>query len=155
MASQLHARKKHVFDDDVQIEYPILSNDQKTGKRQRRRRGEDRWAALAVAVFLVLGLFLGYVLLHHQHRRVILHVMRNPWAHGSAVFRRKRHGFHHHFYSGPPRFVTVVSKYFLCCVAWHFVFVLGVFTIIVFYILCCSAIGCEPQWSRSPIRLHS
>ena len=113
MASQLHARKKLVFEEDVQVEYPS-SDHPKTGKRQRRRRGEDRCAALAVAAFLALGFFLGYVLLHHQHRRVILHVMRNPWAHGSAVFRRRRKGFHHHFYSGPPRFVTVVSKFLLC-----------------------------------------
>lgn len=69
--------------------------------------GELRWALVAVTSFLFLGLTLGYVLLHHQRRKVVLHVMKNPWAHGGAVLRG-RAGFTHHFYSGPPRFVTVV-----------------------------------------------
>jgi hypothetical protein len=46
-------------------------------------------------------------MLHHQHRKVILHVMKDPWSHGGAILRG-RAGFRHHFYSGEPRFVTIV-----------------------------------------------
>jgi hypothetical protein len=86
-------------------------------KRPKRRRGarmffrllpdDLRWALGAVSSFLFFGLVLGYFMLHHRHRKVILHVMRDPWAHGGAVLRG-RAGFRHHFYSGAPRFVTIV-----------------------------------------------
>ena len=66
------------------------------------------WAALiSVVAFLIVGLCLGYFLLQIQHQRVILHVMTNPWAHGGAILKG-RAGFQHHFYSGAPRYVTVV-----------------------------------------------
>jgi hypothetical protein len=61
----------------------------------------------SVVLFLSVGVCLGYFLLRTQHQKVILHVMKNPWAHGGAVLRG-RVGFQHHFYSGSPRYVTVV-----------------------------------------------
>jgi hypothetical protein len=67
------------------------------------------WECALVSFFVVIALLLAYLLLHHRHRRVIYHVMKHPWDHGRAVFRQP-HGkhFRHHFYSGAPRFVTVV-----------------------------------------------
>jgi hypothetical protein len=55
----------------------------------------------------VFGLLLGYFSLHHQHRQVILQIMKNPLAHAGAALKG-RAGFRHHFYSGYPRTVTVV-----------------------------------------------
>lgn len=84
-------------------------------KRKNKRLVEMQAGLLIVGLFVAVGLLLGFLLLHNQHRKVILHVMRNPWAHGGAALRmaatRKRlnaAGFHHHFYSGAPRFVTIV-----------------------------------------------
>lgn len=93
-------------------------------KDQKRKRNQNfkelQCAVIIFALFVVAGLFLMSILLQHQHRKVILHTIRNPWAHGRAAFRhiasrntnnhphRDRDGFHHHFYSGSPRFVTVV-----------------------------------------------
>lgn len=83
--------------------------------KKRRKLGEMKLALLVSVPFVVFGLMLCGLLLHNQHRKVIFHAIRNPWAHGRAALRmaatRKRHnsdGFHHHFYSGAPRFVTVV-----------------------------------------------
>jgi hypothetical protein len=45
-------------------------------------------------------------LLHHQHRKVILHIMHDPVGHVSALSGRV--GFRHHFYTGHPRTVTVI-----------------------------------------------
>ena len=80
---------------------------------------EIQMTYVIVSAFVFVGFIFGYLLLHHQHRRVIVHVIRNPWAHGRAAFRmaittrqhnnRQQEGqFHHHFYSGNPKFVTVV-----------------------------------------------
>ena len=84
-------------------------------KRKRKQTEILRAGYAAVGVYIVLGLFCGYFLLHHQHRKVVVHVIRNPWAHGRAALRmatsirrRPLDGFHHHFFSGNPRFVTVV-----------------------------------------------
>ena len=116
----LHARKKHYDNDVLPQSSAHCENDEgmTKNKKRRLRRGsswsptaEMECAASAVGFFLLLGLSLTYVLLHHQHRKVIAHVIKDPWGHGRAVFRRKADGFHHHFYSGSPRFVTVVSKY--------------------------------------------
>lgn len=112
MATNLHARKKRGTSD---IEEAIAAWESSspisggTGKRKRKRGRFSEWqvAVAAVGGFLMLGLGLGYLLLHHQHRHAILHVMRDPWAHGGAVLRG-RAGFRHHFYSGSPRSVTVV-----------------------------------------------
>lgn len=90
-------------------------NGTDTNNKKHRRSTEMQAGFVIVGLFVTVGLLLGNLLLHHQHRTVILHVMRNPWAHGRAALRmaatRKRPttaGFHHHFYSGAPRFVTVV-----------------------------------------------
>jgi len=83
------------------------SSKRRFGRRAFFVANELRYALLAVVSFLFFGLLLGYFLMHHQHRRVIMHTLKNPWAHGGAVLRG-RAGFRHHFYSGPARFVTVV-----------------------------------------------
>lgn len=128
--SNLHARKKHTVTDEEALTHPSNNHSPKdsppsdddedhTHNTRKRRRKYFSWtaetecAASAVALYLAIALFLAYFLMHHQHRKVALHVIRHPWAHGGAVFRRKRAGFHHHFYSGSPRFVTAVRKYFL------------------------------------------
>ena len=83
----------------------------KRAKRKRRPSkiitDELQYALLAVVAFLTVGLSLGYFLLHHQHRKVVLHVMKDPWAHGGALLHG-RAGFRHHFYAGSPRYVTIV-----------------------------------------------
>lgn len=62
---------------------------------------------VSVLGFLSMGLLMGYFLLHHQHRKVIVHLMRDPLGHGRGVIHG-RQGFRHHFYTGSPRYVTVV-----------------------------------------------
>jgi hypothetical protein len=70
--------------------------------------GELRAAIGVVFGFLLVGLLVSFFLLHHQHRNVILHVLHDPVGHGKAVVLRGRAGFRHHFYTGNPRYVTVV-----------------------------------------------
>jgi hypothetical protein len=106
----LHARRRthHAFDEEMVMTHA----DENSPKRKRKQTVVLRAGYAAVGIYVVLGLFCGYLLLHHQHRKVVVHVIRNPWAHGRAALRMAttmRHsGFHHHFYSGQPRFVTVV-----------------------------------------------
>lgn len=70
---------------------------------------KEAWCGvLAVLLFLLAGLGLSHIIMHAQHRQVVLHVMKHPWIHGPHVFSQARIGFHHHFYSGSPRYVTVV-----------------------------------------------
>ena len=123
MFSQLHARKKAALHEteagDAETGFAIASSSSSSshadhGKRRHsissRKRAlprEIQWAFSSVTLFLVCGLFLGYLLIHHRHRKVIYHVLRDPVGHGKAVLHG-RVGFRHHFYSGPPRFVTVV-----------------------------------------------
>jgi len=138
MASQLHARRKqHDLSGDEEDPEPdtpakesgIRRNNSfsprtdkdhgrtvnpllvvaRTLKQYTMQEGanETRAALLTVVAFLIVGICLGYFLLQVQHQRVILHVMKNPWAHGGAVLKG-RAGFQHHFYSGAPRYVTVV-----------------------------------------------
>jgi len=111
---QLH---HHLYEDVVMGDNDnTASHDEKHNKGKRKGvEAMPWWALVVVAIFVVTGILLAYILLHHQHRKVALHVMRHPWAHGGEALRlvatRKRHnrdGFHHHFYSGSPRFVTVV-----------------------------------------------
>jgi hypothetical protein len=126
MASQLHSRRKHQLehleeDQDVpdtpgkhnsstHAMNPLLAVARSLKSRKSRQGGKEvRAALLSVVLFLSLGVCLGYFLLRTQHQKVILHVMKNPWAHGGAVLRG-RVGFQHHFYSGPPRYVTVVMS---------------------------------------------
>jgi hypothetical protein len=115
----LLARRKHpAFDEEILLMRSSSGNHASTAidpQDKRKHRTEMQAGFLIVGLFVMVGLLLGNFLLHHQHRKVILHVMRNPWAHGRAALRiaatRKRptsDGFHHHFYSGSPRFVTVV-----------------------------------------------
>lgn len=113
MAANLHARRKTHLDEEwtdrLLIDAPFSGGSLK-GKRGRRKglSGEPLlYALVAVVAFLALGLLLTYSLLQHQHRKVILHIMKDPWAHGKAILRG-RAGFRHHFYSGSPRFVTIV-----------------------------------------------
>lgn len=69
-------------------------------------RSEVGCALEMVLAFLVVGLLMGYVILGHQKRKVILHIMNDPIGHGAAL--KGRSGFRHHFYTGHPRSVTVV-----------------------------------------------
>jgi len=89
---------------------------------------------MSVCGFLSVGLGMGFLLMHNQHRRVAYHAIRNPWDHGAALLHHLSSGakrtsgslstplfhnnndnsnfgrpaFHHHFYTGNPRYVTVV-----------------------------------------------
>lgn len=81
--------------------------EHKLKKKKSALSLELRGALLATAAFLLCGLFLGYFLLHNQRRKVILHIMNDPWNHGKAMIRG-RVGFRHHFYTGAPRFVSIV-----------------------------------------------
>jgi hypothetical protein len=110
MASYLHARKQKALPLDVSDMTPNspISGGFLKGKRGKKLLPQElQWALIAVGGFLSFGLFLGYLLLHHQHRQIILHVMKDPWAHGGAILQG-RVGFRHHFYTGSPRFVTIV-----------------------------------------------
>ncbi|CAB9515966.1 acetylgalactosamine 3-beta-galactosyltransferase 1 [Seminavis robusta] len=133
MASQLHERRKHHQHPDEEEACPDTPQQHRSSStspggslggskmnpilalarslknsKNKEGRNEVGAALMSVVSFLVVGFGLGYFLMHIQHRRVILHVMKNPWAHGGAVILRGRVGFQHHFYSGPPRYVTVV-----------------------------------------------
>ena len=128
MASKLHARKKfHSVDLEAEaadfhiLTSPATKQSSPSSKPQphshywrgtKRSRQPKGASGVSIAVssivgFLVMGLFLGYFLLHHQHRKVIVHLMRDPVGHGRGIMRR-RQGFRHHFYTGNPRYVTVV-----------------------------------------------
>jgi hypothetical protein len=126
----LHARRRNHASDEEMIIGLVSSSSLHSSrldtasstsvsptKRKRLKQSlqELQISYVIVSVFVFVGITFGYVLLHHQHRKVIVHVIRNPWAHGRAAFRiattRRRRtidGFHHHFYSGNPKFVTVI-----------------------------------------------
>lgn len=125
---RLHARKKVLpselvisntpsqFQDNArQIAAQIQRSRKRLGNRRSRKEAQAEGCAAfsIVGFFLAFGIFAGFFLLHHQHRKVIAHIIRNPWAHAGAIFRAKgrAQGFHHHFYTGSPRFVTVVSEF--------------------------------------------
>lgn len=61
----------------------------------------------AVIAFVVIGLFIAYICLHHHHRKVIFHIMHDPIGHGVKALKG-RSGFRHHFYTKSPRTVTIV-----------------------------------------------
>lgn len=131
MFSQLHSRKKTALHDTTTeaidpeaggASNPTTSNNNNNNlpssplseakrKHHRSKRTyiprEIQWAFSSVSIFLACGLFLGYFLIHHKHRKVIYHVLRDPVGHGRGVLQG-RVGFRHHFFSGPPRYVTVV-----------------------------------------------
>lgn len=113
MASNLHARRRgsHQIDLEELSQSPLGADAAHANNRKRPKRrflsDELQWALSAVSTFLALGLLLGYFLMHHQHRKVILHALKDPWAHGGAMLRG-RAGFRHHFYTGAPRYVTIV-----------------------------------------------
>lgn len=107
MSHNLHARRKHHQDEGHHHQLPqhgSMDHDNKKSKMSGQAVGA---AFFTVGSFLFVGLCLGYLLLHAQHRKVALHVMKHPIAHGKALLKGKV-GFRHHFYSGPPRYVTVV-----------------------------------------------
>jgi len=118
MITGLHSRKKNSNQNDgLDPEVPELSlnvgvddDEIKTHRRisfvRRLVRSEVGCAIEAVVAFLMFGLLLGYTLLHHQQRKVVLHIMHDPLGHGAALTGRA--GFRHHFYTGHPRTVTVV-----------------------------------------------
>ena len=112
MASHLHARKK-TQNDDIEDgnasarNHPSTLNQNRNQKKRRHGPSEVAAASLSVSGFLAVGLLLGYFLLHNQHRKVILHVISDPLGHGRGVMHG-RQGFRHHFYTGNPRYVTVV-----------------------------------------------
>lgn len=112
MFSQLHARRKVVSTHEGEVTDAEIGNASKDNRKRHHFRKprlpqEIRWAFSSVSVFLACGLFLGYFLVHHKHRKVIYHVLRDPVGHGRGVLQG-RVGFRHHFFSGTPRFVTVV-----------------------------------------------
>lgn len=115
MASYLHARKKASSSgegDDGTL-FKVLNPQQHhypaNAGRKNKRQGPSEVVAASCSVccFLVAGLLLSYFLLHHQHRKVILHVINDPVGHGQGVMRG-RQGFRHHFYTGHPKYVTIV-----------------------------------------------
>jgi hypothetical protein len=111
MMSQLYARRKNhlpVTETEQTSEATAFAHRQNDHIRRKQNTFDVRAAVTAFVGFLTVGLFLGYLLLHHQHRRVVLHVLQHPWTHGHALLHGQRHGFVHHFYNGSPRFVTVV-----------------------------------------------
>lgn len=115
MASHLHARKKNHLYDGSDPESAGISHHaylfplRQNSVRKRKFQGPSELlvATFSISGFLVMGLMLSYILMHHQHRKVILHVIRDPLGHGRGVMRG-RQGFRHHFYSGAPRYVTIV-----------------------------------------------
>ena len=110
----LHARRKHAAQSDGQIDSPNgKEHPQSKSKSRFRLDGDLQITFVIVGLFVLAGLGLGSLFLHHHHRKVILHTIRDPWGHGRAAIRhlvRRRHpeGFHHHFFSGAPRFVSVL-----------------------------------------------
>jgi hypothetical protein len=113
MAARLHARRRQHIDADPESGEERSLNQQFAAGRDHyaRRQSSSRrgpgYAISAVLAFLSIGLVLGYLLLHHQHRKVVLHIMKDPWAHGRG-FLIGRNGFRHHFYSGQSRVVAIV-----------------------------------------------
>mmetsp|Transcript_7700 Transcript_7700/g.10083 ORF Transcript_7700/g.10083 Transcript_7700/m.10083 type:complete len:457 (-) Transcript_7700:37-1407(-) len=125
MVSTLHARKRFLSADleaeaaqygsTSHLNKPQQSSPKQHQhylqnlKRFRNAKGPSDIliALLSVCGFLAMGLLLGFFLLHHQHRKVIVHLMRDPVGHGAGIMRG-RQGFRHHFYTGHPRFVAVV-----------------------------------------------
>ena len=113
-SSGLIARKRGQH-DDIEQRLPQAPD---SGGVRRTRSSRHRFipdffqsdlgrAIEAIVAFLLAGLFLGFFMLHHQHRKVVLQIMANPRAHVGAALRG-RSGFRHHFYYGNPRTVTVV-----------------------------------------------
>lgn len=118
MAS-LHARRKHASIPDGSSVPIGGSSDHSDEEKQIRSRfrllldADTKIAVTLFGLFVLAGLLLGTTFLHHHHRKVILHTIRDPWGHGRAAIHhltRRQHpqGFHHHFFSGAPRFVTVL-----------------------------------------------
>lgn len=79
MSTGLHARKKIAPNDgDADIEIQRSQSNEGGADRSHRRyrffrrfvRSEVGCAIEAVVAFLVVGLFLGYVMMHHQRRKV-------------------------------------------------------------------------------------
>ena len=129
MSTGLHTRKKHTTTDQDQLPSSASSDIEKNidsendpsssgfdhdrkykGRRLKFFRSEVGCAIEAVVGFLFLGIILGYFILHHQHRKVVLHIMSDPVRHikGAGASLKGRVGFRHHFYSGNPRSVTVL-----------------------------------------------
>lgn len=111
--SRLHARKKlHPDEDELSLSERMLAAPLSASRPEKPKRRADnrelKVAAVAVVSFILIALFLSGVVLHTQRRRTIAHVLKNPWVHGTAVLHGNRQGFQHHFYTGSPRFVTVV-----------------------------------------------
>jgi hypothetical protein len=117
----LHERKKNAHNDPEAPDEggghqekqppPSSGGSARLHKRKSMLSSEIRYALSAVGGFLFLGLLLGYFLLHHQHRKLIGHLMRDPFGHLHHALRGRtalRVGFRHHFYTGSPRTVTVV-----------------------------------------------
>jgi hypothetical protein len=116
----LHARRRGSAQEDVEAaDTSNLSTASAGASRlhKTRQRCLPRFlrselgcaleAMITVVGFLFFGILLGYFILHHQHRKVILQFMKNPLAHAGAALKG-RVGFRHHFYSGHPRTITVI-----------------------------------------------
>jgi hypothetical protein len=109
----LYARKRGQNDDIEQNipTAPVSGGSTRHNGRNRILpgflRSELGCAIEAIVAFLLFGLFLGFFMLQHQHRKVVLQIMANQTAHSGAALQG-RMGFRHHFYSGHPRTVTVV-----------------------------------------------
>lgn len=102
--SYLHSRRRlHQLNNTGPEVSPRFKEE---NKRQKAKRKSDLLYALGiVGSFLLVGLGLGYLILHHKHRKVILHVIQSPWSSHEKVVL---HEGGHHLHAGAPRFVTVV-----------------------------------------------
>lgn len=104
--SYLHSRRKlHQSPSGLGFS-PRLDPEQK--RRKARQKSDLKYALGIVGSFLLVGLGLGYLILHHKHRKVIAHIMKSPWHHGNAVLRGHGDEATNHLHNGAPRFVTVV-----------------------------------------------
>jgi hypothetical protein len=98
--SYLHSRRRlHPSSHSGPNLSPRLTNDNKGEKA--KQKSDLKYALGIVGSFLLVGLGLGYLILQHKHRKVILHTM---WSRGKlSVFRGSNH-----LHDGAPRFVTVI-----------------------------------------------
>lgn len=84
----------------------------------RIEASEYRVSIYVAISFISIALLLGCIVFQYRHRKVIYHVIRDPWHHGKAFVFLQHHYYHkplphggtfeHHYYTGSPRFVTIV-----------------------------------------------
>lgn len=100
--SYLHSRRRpHPSHAGPNLS-PQLANENKAQKA--KQKSDLRYALGIVGSFLLVGLGLGYLILHHKHRKVILKVIQSPWSHGKVAVLRGAD----HLHDGAPRLVTII-----------------------------------------------